>query len=154
MLQLSFSEEVIGMQFPKIGVAAIILAEKRLLLIRRRGAHGEGTWAVPGGHLDYGESPAACAIREVREEVGLAVMDPRCIALTNDIFAAEGRHYITIWMRVECAEAGPIIPAVDELSEWGWFALDALPTPLFLPLENLLNGREVVFGSAVEFLIS
>ena len=142
------------MQFPKVGVAAIILAEKRLLLIRRRGAHGEGTWAVPGGHLDYGESPAACAIREVREEVGLTVTDPRCIALTNDIFAAEGRHYITIWMRVECAEASSIIPAVDEVSEWGWFALDALPTPLFLPLENLLNGREVVFGSAVEFLIS
>lgn len=142
------------MQFPKIGVAAIILVDKCLLLIRRRGAHGAGTWAVPGGHLDFGENPAACAIREVREEVGLTVTDPRCIALTNDIFAAEGRHYITLWMRVECADAGPIIPAVDEVSEWGWFALDALPTPLFLPLENLLNGREVVFGSAVDFLSS
>jgi len=142
------------MQTPKIGVAAIILAEKRLLLIRRKGAHGEGTWAVPGGHLDFGESPAACAIREVREEVGLAVTDPRCIALTNDIFASEDKHYITIWMRVECADAGLVIPAADEVSEWGWFPLDVLPAPLFLPLENLLNGRGVVFGSAADFLNS
>jgi 8-oxo-dGTP diphosphatase len=137
---------------PKIGVAALIKLDKRLLLIRRKGAHGEGTWAVPGGHLDFGESPAACAIREVREEVGLVVSDPRCIALTNDIFAEEDKHYITLWMRVECADAGPVIPAADEVSDWGWFALDSLPAPLFLPLENLLKGRDVICGSAGEFL--
>lgn len=134
------------MEFPKVGVAAIIMAENRLLLIRRKGAHGSGTWAVPGGHLEFGESPAECAIREAFEETGLVVVDPRCVALTNDIFPVDEKHYLTIWMTVDCPSDLDVNPSKDEVAEWGWFAWDGLPSPLFLPLENLVNGRSVVFS--------
>jgi 8-oxo-dGTP diphosphatase len=134
------------MENPRVGVAVIIGKQDRLLLIRRKRSHGAGSWAVPGGHQEFGESPAECAVREAFEEVGLVVRDPLCVALTNDVFHTEGKHYMTIWMAVDAPSEMPINPSNDEVAEWGWFAWDELPLPLFLPLENLVTGRSVVFG--------
>lgn len=131
---------------PRVGVAVIIVKQGRLLLIRRKRSHGAGSWAVPGGHLEFGESPAECAVREAFEEVGLAVREPRCVALTHDVFHAERKHYVTIWMSADCPSDPLVAPSNDEVAEWGWFAWDDLPSPLFLPLENLVAGRSVVFG--------
>jgi 8-oxo-dGTP diphosphatase len=131
---------------PRIGVAAVITMDNQLLLIRRKRSHGAGSWAVPGGHLEFGESPAECAIREALEEVGLHVNNPRFTALTNEIFESDNKHYLTIWMTVDCAENEEVIPAEDEVAEWGWFKYDKLPEPLFLPLQNLVDGRGVIFG--------
>lgn len=65
----------------------------------------EGAIQLPGGHLEVGESPEACAVREVAEETGLVVReeDVRFVTATNDIFAREGKHYVTLFVacRVE-----------------------------------------------------
>lgn len=45
----------------------------RVLLIRKKRGLGKGKWNGPGGRLEAGETPAACGVREVREEVGLRV---------------------------------------------------------------------------------
>jgi 8-oxo-dGTP diphosphatase len=126
---------------PRIGVAAIIERKGKVLLIKRKGAHGAGSWAVPGGHLEFGESPEDCAVRETREEVGIEISDVRFIAITNDIFPEAGRHYITIWMRGTCETGEPGIAAENEVAEVGWYSWDNLPAPLFLPLKNLLHRR-------------
>ena len=126
---------------PRVGVAVIIIKDARLLLLKRRHAHGAGTWAVPGGHLEYGESPEECAVREVREETSLEIADTRFLALTNDVFDTEERHYITIWLEALCAHGLPRVAAPLEASQVEWFALDALPRPLFLPLRHLLSGK-------------
>lgn len=42
-----------------------------MLLGKRAGSHGDGTWAPAGGHLEFGESIEACARREVRQATGL-----------------------------------------------------------------------------------
>ena len=125
---------------PRVGVALIIEYDDHVLLIKRKGSHGEGTWAVPGGHLEFGESPEECARREAKEEVNVDVTDVRFRAITNDVFEAEGKHYITIWMQGTLKSGEPIINAVNEVAEVGWFSWIALPQPLFLPLKNLLNG--------------
>ncbi len=129
------------MDFPGIGVAAIIEEKGKVLLIRRKGVHGAGNWASPGGHLEFGETPEQCAIRETREEVGIEVANPRFIAVTNDIFEESGKHYITLWMQVDHLSGEPRIAAEYEVGEVGWFKWDSLPSPLFLPLENLLNQK-------------
>lgn len=125
---------------PGVGVAILIRRSDEVLLLLRHNAHGAGTWAPPGGHLDFGESPEACAIREAREETGLAVQSARFLALTNDVFAAEGRHYITLWMEAEAFTGEPRVNAPEESVEVGWFPWDALPETLFLPFRNLLDG--------------
>ena len=124
---------------PRVGVAIIITKDDRVLLMKRKGIHGLGTWSTPGGHLDFGESPEQCAAREAKEEVGLDVVDLRFRAVTNDLFETTGRHYITIWMDGKPVLGEPTIAAEDEVEEIGWYAWDALPGPLFLPLDNLLK---------------
>ena len=126
-------------QNPKVGVAVIITKDDKVLLMKRKGVHGTGTWTTPGGHLDFGETPEQCGAREAKEEVGLDVVDLRFRAFTNDIFESEGQHYISIWMDGKSISGEPTIAAEEEVAEIGWFAWDALPSPLFLPLENLLK---------------
>jgi len=126
-------------QNPKVGVAVIITKDDKVLLMKRKGVHGTGTWTTPGGHLDFGETPEQCGAREAKEEVGLDVVDLRFRAFTNDIFESEGQHYISIWMDGKSTSGEPTIAAEEEVAEIGWFAWDALPSPLFLPLENLLK---------------
>jgi len=113
------------------------------MLIRRKGAHGAGSWAPPGGHLEFGETPESCAVRETREEVGIEIANVRFIAVTNDIFKESGQHYITLWMQADWLSGEPKIAAVDEVAEFSWFDWDSLPSPLFLPFENLLGKVNV-----------
>jgi 8-oxo-dGTP diphosphatase len=126
---------------PRVGVGVIITREHEVLLLRRRNVHGAGTWSTPGGHLDFGESPEQCAVREVKEETGLDIDAVAFRAITNDVFMAEGRHYITIWMESRHTGGEPIVAAPEEASEIGWFPWDDLPRPLFLPLQHLLDGQ-------------
>lgn len=128
-------------ELPMVGVGIIITRGERTLLLHRHHAHGTGTWSSPGGHLEFGESPEDCARREAKEETGLDLVDVRFKCLTNDIFQAEGKHYITIWMEGESEAGEAVVDAPEEAFEIGWFRWDELPEPLFLPLQNLLAGK-------------
>ena len=126
---------------PRVGVGIIIRRADEILLIRRNGVHGSGTWSTPGGHLDPGETPDACARREASEETGVEVENIRFRAVTNDVFESDDRHYITLWMEGDYVRGEPKVGAMYEMSEVGWFKWEALPTELFLSFANLLEGR-------------
>src|SRR5215216_1276888 len=128
-------------QKPQVGVAIIITKDDRVLLMKRKGPHGTGTWSTPGGHLDFGETPEGCAAREAKEEVGVDVVDIRFRTVTNDVFEATGRHYITIWMEGRIGSGEPRIASEREVSEIGWYAWDSLPEPLFLSLDHLIKAN-------------
>ena len=136
---------------PRVGVAAIIVRNNRVLLIRRKNVHGAGSWSTPGGHLDFGETPEQCAIRETQEEVGIEIKDVQFIAVTNDFFEASEKHYITLWMVGTYVSGEPKIAADYEVAEVGWFDWESLPSPLFIPFENLVNQRSYPPDSIVHF---
>ncbi|MEK6847463.1 MAG: NUDIX hydrolase [Nanoarchaeota archaeon] len=129
-------------KIPKVGVAAIVKHKGKVLFLKRKGSHGEGTWAFPGGHLEFNESIEECVKREVMEETGIIANRMSFVAITDDMFKDEGKHYITIFMLVKDYEGIPIIKEKDKCTEMQWFAWDKLPSPLFLPIKNLLK-REV-----------
>lgn len=133
---------------PMVGVGVIIVRDGRVLLGRRAGSHGAGAWALPGGHLEFGESIERCARREVREETGLELRAITAAPYTNDVMAAEGKHYVTCFVQAEPApgEARVLEPAKCE--GWSWFAWSALPDGLFQPLQNLVDSGFVPRGAA------
>jgi len=134
-------EKPVRMQRPQVGIGVIITKDDQVLLMKRKGAHGDGTWSVMGGHLEYGESLEECAIREVKEEVAVIITNIAFRAITNDVFESEKIHYVTIWMEGDYVSGEPVMQATNEMSEAGWFSWDALPEPLFLPLQHLLTGQ-------------
>ncbi|PTO97143.1 ADP-ribose pyrophosphatase [Vibrio sp. 10N.286.48.B8] len=123
----------------RVGVAAVIFREGRILLGERIGSHGANTWATPGGHLELGESIEECAERETLEETGLEVGAFKKLGFTNDIFEKEGKHYVTLYVVATSSRGEPQVMEPHQCKQWQWFDLDELPEPLFLPLVNLLK---------------
>lgn len=125
-------------QHPRVGIGVIIRREGKVLLGLRRGAHGAGTWALPGGHLEFGESFEACAAREAAEETGLRIATEGIGPCTNDVMPAEHRHYVTVFVLAASASGTPEVREPDKCERWAWFDWAALPEPLFLPLRHLV----------------
>ena len=124
-------------QRPKVGVAAIVRSAGKILLGKRIASHGTGCWSFPGGHLEFGESVEECARRETREEAGIELRNLVRAPYTNDIFEAEGKHYITLFVTADYASGSIETREPEKCSGWDWFDWDDLPSPLFLPIINL-----------------
>lgn len=107
---------------------------------KRKGSHGSDTWSFPGGHLEFGESPEACAARELFEETDIQLNSfKRASVFTDDIFDSENKHYITLYLLAEHNGQEPILKEPEKCSEWKWYDWENLPKPLFLCVENLIK---------------
>lgn len=112
----------------------------QILLGKRKSEHGANTWALPGGKLEFGETPQHCAARELYEESGIKIPENKFCPMpifTNDIFP--NCHYVTLYYSVKNVAATPIIMEPDKCEQWAWFDRNKLPTPLFLPIQNYLS---------------
>lgn len=123
---------------PGVGVGVLVGRAGTILLVRRR-HHGAGQWATPGGYLDLGEDFETCAVRETREETGLAIARPLVVGVANDRHP-DGKHNVTVWL-VATVDVGDAAVASDELDAVGWFGWNDLPTPLYLSTSTFFEGR-------------
>jgi|SaaInlV_200m_DNA_6_1039755.scaffolds.fasta_scaffold41226_1 8-oxo-dGTP diphosphatase len=124
---------------PRIGIGVIgYNSNNQILLGKRKNTHGEGDWAVPGGHLEFGETPIECAIRELKEETGLDLEDPQEIMFTNDFFDKEDKHYVTIFVQ-GFVQGEPKLLEPNRCEKWDWFTLESLPSPLFKPFKSFVE---------------
>ncbi len=130
---------------PRVGVGVFVWKDGKFLMGQRFGAHGAGTWSIPGGHLEFGESWEACAKREVLEETGLIVDNVRFLAATNDLFFEEDKHYATIWVQCDWVSGRPVITEPDKLVKLEWRTFANLPQPLFLPWQQLKEAKPELF---------
>ena len=124
---------------PYIGVAIIVIKDGKVLLGKRKNSHGSGTWHFPGGHLEFNESIEACARREVLEETGLRIKNIRLGPYTNDMFAKEQKHYITLFAVAEYDSGVLELKEPEKCETWDWFEWARLPQPSFLSIQNLLK---------------
>jgi 8-oxo-dGTP diphosphatase len=126
---------------PKVGIGVAVIRDGKVLLGKQKSPHGNGDWSCTGGHLEFGETWEECAIRETREEAGLMIENVRFGAVTNDIFRETGKHYITIFMVANASPGDPAVLEPDKWERWEWFDWKALPSPLFLPIVNLVARK-------------
>ncbi len=134
-------------QKPRVGIGVLLRHNGKILLGKRKGSHGDGTWAPPGGHLEFKEELEECVRREVQEETNLAVKNIHFGTITNDVFVNEEKHYITIFMVCDYAAGELKIMESQKCEEWKWFRWDEIPRPLFLSFENLLKKKFTPFAS-------
>lgn len=108
---------------PEVCVGAIAVDDDRLLLIRRGHGPGAGSWSVPGGRVEAGETLAAAVVRELAEETGL---DGVCEALVGWVERiGEAYHYVIFDFRVTVLDpTGPV--AGDDAAEAAWVPVDAV----------------------------
>jgi 8-oxo-dGTP diphosphatase len=124
---------------PLVGVSAVITRGDRILLGRRRGAHGAGAYAFPGGKPHPGESPDDAVAREVLEETGLTCTAIRRVTWTNEVFAEAGLHFVTLHHQAEVADGEPQLLEPEKCEGWDWYRWDDLPQPLFTAAANLID---------------
>lgn len=122
---------------PKVAVSSILVRDGKVLLGKRKGAHGAGIWSFPGGHLEYGESWEECAKRETKEETGMVIERVKFVGVTNSLFPEDRKHYVTIFMAGVCTTGEPKLCEPDQCEMWEWFDWDNLPTPYFSAINEL-----------------
>ena len=129
-----------------VGFGVMLLKENKLLLGQRHSdpskadseLHGEGTWTMPGGKMQFGESFEECGARELKEETGIDGKNFQVISIAND--KVPDAHFITIGLLCNDFDGDARVLEPDEITKWEWFPLDKLPFPLFFPSKNIIDN--------------
>ena len=106
----------------RLGAFCIISDQSGHVLLSHR--RDLDLWNLPGGGVEQDETPWDAAIREVREETGLAVTVEGLVG----IYSKPGRNGITLCF--ECVVTGGSLQVSDEADEHRYFALEHLPRRL------------------------
>lgn len=131
-------------QKPKVGVGITIIKDGKVLLGKRKGSHGEGQWATPGGHLEYMESFKDCVLRELAEECGIEVENIRFQYLANMKEYAP-KHYCHVGMIMEWKSGEPKVLEPDKCEEWKWFDINNLPENIFASSKWAIDAKKEGF---------
>lgn len=133
--------------YPKVGIGVMITrADGRILMGLRKGSHGAGEWALPGGALEFGETLLACARREVLEETGMRVENLELISIGDELryIASDNKHYVVIGFQATSSEE-PVNLEPEKCAEWRWFSLADLPSPVLQGslkiIESVTHGK-------------
>ncbi len=113
---------------PLVGIGVVLLKPGAVLLVRRAKAPNAGSWSLPGGAQELGETAEAAARRELREEAGLEAGPMQLAANVDSIHRdAEGRvqfHYTILDFAAEWVGGEPV--AGDDVSAAVFAPLDGL----------------------------
>jgi len=129
-----------------VGINIFVIKNGKLLLGKRKNVFGDGTWGLPGGHLEPGETMVGAAKRELLEETGLIAKNMIFSNLTNGYSRKE--HYLQVAFTANEAHGEVRLTEPDKCEELNWFNLTELPDNLFPPhikqIENFLNNTHFI----------
>jgi 8-oxo-dGTP diphosphatase len=122
----------------------VVTGDGHLLLIERGWDPYEGAWALPGGHVDLGETSLEAAARELAEETGVRV-DPADLDPIG-VFDAPGRdprgRYVSVAYLAR-VPAGTRAVARDDARRAEWFPLDKLPRDLAFDHSAVIDAARI-----------
>ncbi len=117
----------------------MIVKDGKVLLGKRKGSHGAGEYAWPGGHMEYMESFEACAKRETMEETGMSIHNIRFLRLMN-LKEYSPKHYVDIGLVADWERGEPKIMEPEKIEGWDWYDMDDLPQPLFSTIPSYIEA--------------
>lgn len=139
------------------GLGVILIKNGKILLGKRNpdpkkadsAFKSSGEWCLPGGKLDYGETFEEGAIREVKEETGIIIKNPKVISVHN--FKNKHAHFVTVGLIANSWKGEALVMEPDEITEWKWFSLKKLPRPRYFPsfgvIKNYLKNKFYIENS-------
>lgn len=127
------SEKQTEISRPKVGIGVIIQNKNNEILIgKRKGSHSP-YYSIPGGHLENGETFEEAAIKEVWEETGMKLINPKVICVTNNLrtYKQENKHYVSITLFADKYEGELEVKEKEKCESWRWYKPNEVPTPHF-----------------------
>lgn len=119
-------------QTVRVGIGVMIFKDGMILLGKRKGSHGSGEYAFPGGHMEYMESFTQCAQRETKEECGIEIHNIRFEYVAN-ITDYAPKHYVHIGLIADWKSGTPEVLEKEKVESWNWYPLEKVPPRLFKP---------------------
>jgi len=109
---------------PRPGVGAVVIQDDSILLVKRGREPGRGLWAVPGGKVEWGETIAEAAEREVYEETGIVTQAGEVVWVGESI--GPSHHFVLIDVAATYLSGTPT--AGDDADECAWVPLSKART--------------------------
>lgn len=136
----------------RVGVGVFILNPKNeVLLLHRISTHANGTWAPPGGYIEFGESFKEASKRELKEELDLDIDDVEIVGVCNNVYPEEGKHVIAIEVKAHQFAGEPKLMEPEKHSEFRWFSLNNLPEPMMPSTKQFLDSNPACLcGSGIK----
>lgn len=117
--------------------------DERLLLVRRGHGPAAGTWAVPGGRVEAGETLAEAVVRELTEETGVEGVCGELVGVMELVDEPEG-HFVVLDFQVTALEAVDPVPG-DDAAEARWVPLGEVTGFSLAPgLAEFLHDQNVI----------
>jgi len=123
----------------EVELSGIILNGKNVLFGERINPQRGITYGFPSKKLRARETFEIGLYRDIEEETGLKVqiIDKTPCAVTNDLFQDE--HYVTLFFRSQYIGGKTKNTESEKWKGWHWFRWDRHPSPLYLPIQNLIK---------------
>ena len=133
-------------QYPRAGVGIMVIRNNKVLLGLRHSdpekadseLHGEGTWSMPGGKVDWHQTIEESARRELLEETSIMAKKLKLISVTDEI--VHDNHFVTNGFICTDFEGDVRVMEPDEIVEWRWFSLSNLPEKVFPPCVKIIKN--------------
>ena len=126
---------------PGVGVAVVIFRtindKAHILLGKRKGSHGAGLWACPGGSIDPEENLLDCAEREMLEETGMKLKRSYVSGIYH-YHEFPNKNWATLYV-IGITDDEPKIMEPDKCEEWRWCDIRDLPEPQWPNLKAIVT---------------